>query len=58
MWILIVMWLGTHSNNTGKTSLAVEFRTKEACLTAAAEIRKQYPPQVILCAHKGNVEFR
>lgn len=53
-YILIVMWMGILSYDSGKASLSVEFNDLKSCQAAAKEIRKQSSPDVIICAAKGN----
>ena len=53
IYILIVMWAGFSQSTAGKTSLAVEFNTLEACQATQEAIRKQNSPSVALCAEKG-----
>ena len=53
-YILIAITLYSHA----PTSTIVEFNTREACLAAAQELRKQasdwsYSKPVVLCAPKG-----
>ena len=53
IYILIVMWAGYSTSNSGKTALAVEFNTLEACQATQVAIRKQNSASVALCAAKG-----
>lgn len=49
--LIIYIYMSNHA-----ASFAVEFNTKEACQTAAAEFMKQniHKPDVIMCAPKGH----
>jgi hypothetical protein len=60
IYILIVLWFGSGSGYTaGKAALAVEFNTKENCLAAADEIKRQASAAgnsreaAVFCAAKG-----
>lgn len=58
-WILIVMWFGYGSMEQGRTSIAVEFHSKEACQAAASALRKQSEGRssqlgAMVCAAKGD----
>lgn len=53
-YILIIMWIGSMSNNSGKAAISVEFNTKEACMEAARAIQQQNSStSVVVCAAKG-----
>lgn len=53
IYVLIVMWYGWTQGTSGKAAIAVEFNSMKACQAAAAEIKKQSSPDVLVCAEKG-----
>ena len=53
IYILIAYLYGGTQSTAGKAALAIEFNDLPACRAAAAEIRRQKSPDVLLCAAKG-----
>jgi hypothetical protein len=56
MWILMIFYIANMGHNA-TSQMAVEFNTKEACLSAAAEWKRLYrePENLkMLCAYKGD----
>jgi hypothetical protein len=55
MWILLIFYI-SNLGHSPSSQMAVEFNSKEACLAAAADWKRQFSEPSNLktfCAHKG-----